>query len=152
MASAVNPNLTNSGMPTRRADAVDALLILRDINDGAETTNAAETPIMLHVEALGSNAIFINSLGSSGTVDASNYWTVTVEVASDAAFTTPTTVATQALAGGAAEYYIAIDGYMLATIRSEGATESLYIRCGLTETGTTATDVTYGAYLTPNYC
>ena len=146
---ATNPNLTPANIKTRRLDVLDVLLQLRNINDGAETTDAEETPIELKVEKLGPSAIIINSAGSSGTVDGSNFWTVEVEVADNLGFTNPTSVLTQVLGAGSEEFYYAIDGYMLETIRTAGEDESLYIRSKLTETGTTATDATYGAYIVP---
>ena len=70
-----------------------------------------------------------------------------MEVADNVGFTNPTSVLTQVLT--AEEFYYAIDGYMLETIRTAGEDESLYIRSKLTETGMTATDATYGCYISP---
>jgi len=146
--SAVNPNLAPAAAGTRRADMLDTLLLLRDINDGAETTDAVETALTLDVEKLHKAAIVLNSSGSSGTVDGSNYWNVVIEVADNASFTNATQVVDQQLPAGADEFYYPIDGYQLETIRTAGEDESIYIRSKLVETGTTATDATYGAYIT----
>lgn len=146
---ATNPNLMPADFKTRRLDALDVLLQLRDITDGAETTDAAETPIALKVEKLGPSALIIKSTGSSGVVDGSNFWTLEVEVADNISFTNPTSVLTQVLGAGAETFYYALDGYMLETIRTAGEDESLYLRSKLTETGTTATDATYGCYVVP---
>lgn len=146
--SAVNPNLAAASKATRRFDLVDGDLVLRNISDGAETTNAAETAVKFDAEKQGPYALIINSSGSSGTVDGSNFFTVTAEVADNVGFTNPTTVFSTALGDAAEEFYIALDGYMLETIRTAGEDASIYMRTRLTETGTTATDATYGAYLT----
>lgn len=146
--SAVNPGLTPASKATRRFDMVDGDLVLRNISDGAETTNAVETAISLDAEKQGPYALIINSAGASGTVDGSNFWTVTVEAADNAGFSNPTTVFSQRFAKAAQEFYVALDGYMLETLRTAGEDPSVFIRSRLTETGTTATDATYGAYLT----
>ncbi|MEO1208584.1 MAG: hypothetical protein AAFX78_03495 [Cyanobacteria bacterium J06638_20] len=146
--SAVNPNQAAPSTANRRADMVDSLLLLRDINDGAETTDAAEAAVNIDLESLSMAAIVINSSGSSGTVDGSNYWDLIIEAADNTGFSNPTTLLTQTLPGTAAEYYLPIDGRQLETFRTAGEDPSIYIRCRLSETGTTATDVTYGAYIT----
>lgn len=146
--SAVNPNLTAADRTTRRTDVVDALLILRDINDGAETATANETGIAIAAEKLGTSAIIVNLSGTAGTVDGSNYFTLRLEAADNSGFTNPTTIWSKVLPAAADEYYIAVDGYMLETIRTAGEDESIYLRAGVTKTGTTATGVTYGAFLT----
>ena len=147
--SAVNPGLTKPGAKTRRLNTLDALTVLRNITDGAETDTAAEAGVQLNVEALKAAAIFINSNGVDGTVDGSNNFTVSIEVADNSGFTNATQVFSQLLPAEAAEYYVAIDGYMLETIRTAGEDESTWIRSTATKAGTTATAVTYGAHLVP---
>lgn len=147
--SATNPNLAPaSNGKARRKIAVDALTILRDRTDGAETATAAETPIALDVEKLGNCAIQINGT-TAGTIDGSNLWTLAVTVADNVSMSDPTTVYSIASTPATFDRYIAIDGRMLESIRLAGQDESVYIRVTATKTGTTATGITYGAYIVP---
>lgn len=148
--SAVNPSLANSAQSAREYATVDNLLVLRDINDGAETATVNETGVALAVEKLGDSKVVINHSGTSGTVDGSNYFTVRIEVADNTGFTNLTSVRSIDLPAAADVYYVELSGAMLESIRTAGEDESIYIRSGVTKTGTTATDVTYGAFVTSN--
>ena len=144
--SAVNPNLAAADAGTRRADMVDSLLILRDISDGAETSDVAEAAVALAIEKLTMAAIKIDG-SCAGTVDGSNFWTLTINVADNVGMSDPTTIYTQVLPA-TFDYYVPIDGHQIELIRTDGQDESMYIQASVAETGTTATSVSYGAYVT----
>ncbi|NEQ45623.1 MAG: hypothetical protein F6K00_19590 [Leptolyngbya sp. SIOISBB] len=144
--SAVNPNLASADAETRRADMLDTLLLLRDIADGAETSDVAETAVALEVEKLSMAAIKIDG-SCAGTVDGSNFWTLTINVADNVGMSDPTAIHTQVLPASF-DYYVPIDGKQIEAIRTAGQDESLYIQASIAETGTTATSCTYGAYVT----
>lgn len=148
--SAVNPNLVLPSGEGREYTMVDYLLLLRDVNDGAETATANETPIAIAAEKLGDCAIVVNHRGTAGTVDGSNYFTLRLEAADNSGFSNPTTIWSKVFPAAADTYRIDVSGAMLESIRTTGEDASIYIRSGVTKTGTTATSVTYGAYLTSN--
>lgn len=145
---ATNPNLAPADAgQARRLVAVDAELILRDRTDAAETADAEETAVALNVEKLGRAAIKIDGV-CAGTVDGSNFWTLTIEAADNTGFTNATTILTRVLPA-AFDYYEPIDGAQIELLRTAGEDESIYIRAKVAETGTTATSVDYGALITP---
>lgn len=134
------PNLTD-----RRAYPFDKELELRDYGDGAESTDASETGIELAVRFFDTAKVVVNHAAIGGTVDGSNFWTVTVEI-SDVVGGTYTEVATTgALAATAAEIELPLSG-LLNTYKDA---DSAFIRVSATETGTTAGNLTYGAYIVP---
>lgn len=143
--SAVNPNLTPASRVERRAYPVDASLILRDITDGAESGTASETGVALPVRYLDLAKAVINHNAIGGTVDGSNYWTITIEI-SDVVGGTYTQVATTgALAAAKNEIELPLSGLL----NKYKDADSAFIRVTATETGTTAGNLTYGCYLVP---
>lgn len=148
---ASNPSLAPSNMAQREYDALDVLLMLRDIQDGAETTTAAETPILFKVEKIKTAAIVINQNAIGGTVDSSNYWTITVTAADNQAMSSPTTLYNSGnLTAAKKQIRVPLEGKAAELMRTAGESESVYIRVTATETGTTAGNLTYGAYITCN--
>lgn len=146
---ASNPSLAPSNMAQRAYDGIDTLLVLRDIQDGAETTTAAETPISLKVEKLSTATVVINQSAIGGTVDSSNYWTLTITAADTVGMSNPTTLYNSGnLTAAAKTIRVPLEGYAAELMRTSGENESIYIRITATETGTTAGNLTYGAYVT----
>lgn len=134
------PNLAD-----RRAYPFDAELELRDYGDGAESTTVSETAKEVAVRFLDVAKVVINHAAIGGTVDGSNFWTISVEI-SDLVGGTYTEIATTGALGETAdEIELPISG-LLAQYKDADAA---FIRVTATETGTTAGDLTYGAYLVP---
>lgn len=146
---ATNPSLAPSSIGGREFDMVDSLLILRAISDGAESGTATETSISLSVEKLGKATVIVQKSAIGGTVDGSNYWAISVLAADNSAMSDPTTLYdTGALSATAEEIRIPLDGLAAEQLRVSGQDESIYLAIKATETGTTAGDITYGAFVT----
>lgn len=128
-----------------RRGPVDDNLLLRDISDGAETTDAEETGIALNMDAVPNFRVCISISAVAGTTDGSNYWTINVQV-SDALAGTYTTIGTLQASGSAEKADLAFTRSQIESLDADAA----YIRTSLTETGTTATSITYGAWVMPS--
>lgn len=127
-----------------RLGPVDANLVLRDIADGAEAATAAETGIALDVRAQCSYKVALSISAAPGTIDGSNYWDISVEV-SDALAGTYTSVGSYRSKGGAEQIEIPVSGDNIAALDADSA----FMRVNATKTGTTATSITYGAWVVP---
>lgn len=146
---ATNPNLAPSTIAGREFDMLDTLLLLRDINDGAETGTATETAIAISVEKLPKCTVVVQKNAIGGTVDSSNYWAISVLAADNSSMTNATTLYdTGALSATAEQIRIPLEGKAAELLRTSGEDESVYLAVKATETGTTAGNITYGAYLT----
>lgn len=129
----------------RRGYQFDALLELRDYDAAAESTTASETGVEFAVRMIDVAKVVVDHAAIGGTVDGSNYWTVTVEV-SDVVGGTYTQIATTgALGAAAATVELPISGANATALDTDAA----FIRVSATETGSTAGDLTYGAYISP---
>lgn len=127
-----------------RGYVFDKELELRDIADGAETGTASETAIEFPVRKIDLYKCIVYHSAIGGTIDGSNYWTVTVEV-SDAVGGTYTQVATTGpLTATAKEIELPLSGLNATWMDADSG----WIRVTATETGATAGNLTYGAYLT----
>lgn len=145
--SAVNPNLSPSTIGDRRFDLLDTDLELRAPGEAAESGTASEAAISLEAEKLAYYKAVIDHAAIGGTVDGSNYWVISIDVSDDNA--TFVTVASQKLAATAGRHYLPLEGDAVAkAMAAAGETEALWIRVTATETGTTAGNLDYTAYLT----
>lgn len=132
-------------MASRRAYKFDENLKLRDYSAAALTTTASETGVAFDVLSIDTAKVVVHHAAIGGTVDASNYWTISVEV-SDLVGGTYTEIATsQPLGADANNVEIPISGALAEQLDSDAA----FIRVTATETGTTAGNLTYGAYVSP---
>ena len=132
-------------MADRRAYPFDKRLELRDYGDGAETGSADETGKELAVRDLDLAKVVVSHAAIGGTVDASNYWAINVQI-SDVVGGTYTTIATtDKLAAAAAEIELPLSGKLASYLDADSA----FIRVQAVETGTTAGNLTYGAYIVP---
>jgi len=130
-------------LQTRRGYSFDKQLELRDYGDGAESADANETGIELAVRDFDLAKVVIDHAAIGGTVDGSNYWEINVQV-SDVVGGTYTTVATTGiLAATAAQIELPLSGLL----NEYKDADSAFIRVQADETGTTAGDLTYGAYI-----
>lgn len=122
---------------------VDSLLLLRDIEDGAEAATVSEAGISFPVNAEPEFGVAVAVSSVSGTTDGSNYWTISVEV-SDVVGGTYTEVGSYQ-ASGTEESPV-----KLAFTRSQVMAidnDAKWVRVTATKTGTSATDITYGAWI-----
>ena len=79
-------------------------------------------------------------------MDASNYWTISIEVSDNNSDFVA--VASQQLAAAAGRHYLPLEGDAIAkAMAAAGETEALWVRVTATETGTTAGNLDYTAYL-----
>lgn len=144
--SAVNPNLTPSTIGDRRFDLLDVDLELRAPGEAAETGTASETAISLKAEKLAYYKAVVDHSAIGGTVDGSNYWTISIEVSDNNSDFVA--VASQQLAAAAGRHYLPLEGDAIAkAMAAAGETEALWVRVTATETGTTAGNLDYTAYL-----
>lgn len=134
------PNLT-----VRRAYPYDAELELRDYGDGAETGTAAETGIELAVRFFDTAKVVIDHAAIGGTVDGSNHWTISVGISNVVGGTYVTVATTGILTVAAAKIELPLSG-LLNTYKDA---DSAFIQVVATEAGTTAGNLTYGAYIVP---
>ena len=145
--SAVNPNLSASTTAPRRYDLVDGDLQLRAPSAAAISATTAETAVELKAEKLSYYKAVVQYSAIGGTVDASNYWTVNIEASANNS--TFVVVGSQKLAAAADRLYIALEGEAVAAAMDVAAQgEALYVRVRAVETGTTAGNLDYFAYLT----
>jgi len=135
------PNLT-----VRRAYPFDDALELRDYGDGAESATAAETGIELAVRYFDLAKVVIDHAAIGGTVDGSNYWVISVQISDVVGGTYTEVVTTGILGAAAAKIELPLSG-LLNTYKDA---DSAFIRVVATETGTTAGNLTYGAYIVPS--
>lgn len=144
---AANPNLAPSTIAPRRFDMVDGDLELRGPGEAAESTTAAETAIALKAEKLKYYKAVIDHAAIGGTVDGSNYWTIEIQGSdnnSDWAL-----LGSQRLAAAKARVYIPLEGEAVASaMAAAGENEALFVRVRAVETGTTAGNLDYNAFLT----
>jgi hypothetical protein len=132
-------------LDARRAYPFDKLLELRDYGDGAESADANETGKELAVRDFDTAKVVIDHAAIGGDVDGSNYWVINVQV-SDLVGGTYTTVATTGILGtAAAKIEIPLSG----KFNEYADDDSAFIRVQADETGTTAGNLTYGAYVVP---
>lgn len=125
-----------------RRGPVDDLLLLRDIEDGAEAATTAETGVAFNATAQNGYKAVASISSVSGTTDGSNYWTLSVEV-SDAIGGTYTEVGSYQATGADEQVEIPLSGSYVEALDADAA----WVRVTATKTGTTATDITYGAWL-----
>ncbi len=125
--------------------------VLRKASDGAETTSAAEAPVLLDVidatdyadRQLGSIAVAVMiNVTDMDTADGDETYTIALEVASDSVFTTPTKVAELAVPT-TGKYYLVVN---IPTVEALNSSFK-YIRTNLTVAGTTPS-ITYAANIT----
>lgn len=144
---ATNPNLTAATLADRRFDLLDGDLELRAPGSAAISATTAETAISLSAESLTAYKAVVDHSAIGGTVDGSNYWTVVIEASDNNSDFVQ--VATQKLAAAAKRHYLPLEGAgIAAAMAAAGETEALYIRVRAVETGTTAGNLDYTAYLT----
>lgn len=133
------------GMENRRAYPFDKALELRPYTDAAESADASETGIELAVRAFDVAKVVVSHAAIGGTVDGSNYWEVNVQI-SDVVGGTYTTVATTGILGAtAAQIELPLSG----KLNEYKDADSAFIRIQADETGTTAGNLTYGAFIVP---
>lgn len=130
----------------RRAYHFDALLELRDYDAAALSATASETGVALEVRDEDVFKVVVHHAAIGGTVDGSNFWTVSVEVSDTQGGTYTEVASTGALGAAALDIELAISGKDVNRLDAD----SDWIRVTATETGTTAGDLTYGAYVTPS--
>jgi hypothetical protein len=133
------------GLDTRRAYYFDGDLELRPYTDSAETGDANETGIEFAVRNIDVAKVVIDHAAIGGTVDGSNYWEINIQV-SDVVGGTYTTVATTGILGATASR---IEIPLSGKFNEYKDADSAFIRVQADETGTTAGNLTYGAYITP---
>lgn len=129
----------------RSAYWFDKELELRDYAAAAESATVSETGVELAVRHLDVAKVVIDHAAIGGTVDGSNFWAISVEV-SDLVGGSYTEIATtRALGATANQIELPISGLFAEYKDADAA----FIRVTATETGTTAGNLTYGAYVTP---
>lgn len=129
----------------RRSYWTDALLLLRDAaNDTAESATASETAVEFDVTYNDKFKVAIEYADIGGTVDGSNFWTISVEV-SDTQGGTFTEVGSSGALPVSGPAEIVISGLNVENLDADAD----WIRVTATETGTTAGDLNYSAYVTP---
>jgi hypothetical protein len=132
-------------LDTRRGYHFDGDLELRPYTDAAESADANETGIEFAVRDIDLAKVVVNHAAIGGTVDGSNYWEINIQV-SDVVGGTYTTVATTGILGTAAK---TIELPLSGKLNEYLDADSAFIRVQADETGTTAGNLTYGAYITP---
>jgi hypothetical protein len=135
---------TPGKIATRRAREFDAALELRDYDAAALSATTSGTGKEFNVRTLMGFKAVIDNAAIGGTVDGSNYWTITIEV-SDVIGGTYTAIGSIRLPATAGSYDIPLSGEWAEQLDSD----CKFIRVTATETGTTAGNLTYGAYLSP---
>lgn len=144
---ATNPNLAPSDLGTRRFDMFDTLLSLRDADAVALSASNAENGIQIEAEKICYYKAVIQHDAIGGTVDGSNFWTVTVETSDNNSDWV--VIRSIQLAADAQRYDVAIEGAEVeALMEAAGENEALWIRVNAALTGTTAGDLDYTAFLT----
>ena len=129
----------------RRAYHYDSLISLRDAkNDTAESATASEAAVEFASRSTDKFKVAIEYADIGGTVDASNFWTISVEV-SDLSGGTFTEVGSSGALPVSGPAEIVLSGLQIENLDSDAA----WIRVTATETGTTAGDINYSAYITP---
>ncbi|MEM9947799.1 MAG: hypothetical protein AAF810_17315 [Cyanobacteria bacterium P01_D01_bin.36] len=132
-------------MADRRAYHFDVELELRDYDATAASATASETGKAFEVRAIDTAKVVVHHAAIGGTVDESNYWSVGIEV-SDLVGGTYTEIANSGpLPATAGQVEVPISGQQASVLDSDSA----FIRVTATKTGTTAGNLTYGAYITP---
>lgn len=129
----------------RRRKSFDSLLELRDYDDAAVSATTSETGISFEVRMIDNAKVVVDHAAIGGTVDASNYWTVAVEISNVVGGTYTEIATTGALGATAASIELPISGEFADYKDNDAA----FIRVTATETGTTAGDLTYGGYISP---
>lgn len=132
-------------LDVRRAYPFDKQLELRDYSDGAESATASETGVELAVRYFDTAKVVIDHTAIGGTVDGSNYWVVSVEISDLVGGTYTEVINTGNLTATASKIELPLSG-LLNTYKDA---DSAFIRVTATETGTTAGNLTYGAYVVP---
>lgn len=129
----------------RRAYHFDALLELRDYDATAASTTTSETGVAFESRKTDVFKVVVHHAAIGGTVDGSNYWTISVEVSDVQGGTYTEVASTGALAAASAQIELAISGVNVERLDADAD----WIRVTATETGSTAGNLTYGAYITP---
>ena len=129
----------------RRAYHFDSELELRDYNAAALSATGSETGVAFEVRSIDVAKVVVHHAAIGGTLDGSNYWTVSVEISDLVGGTYTEIASTGALTADATELELPISGSMAEALDADAA----FIRVTATETGTTAGNLTYGAYITP---
>ena len=120
----------------------DALLLLRDINDGAETATATEAAVDFVAADHGDFKVIV-SVTALDTVNTDETYNLAIEVDADSDFSTPVAVGTLAFSATGV-YEIPLSKAQVENLESGG----IKMRTKMTIGGTTPS-ITYGAYLTP---
>lgn len=144
---ATNPNLAAATLADRRFDLLDGDLELRSPASAAISGTTAETAISLKAERLTAYKAVVSHSAIGGTVDGSNFWTVAIEASDNNSDFVQ--VATQKLGAAARRHYLPLEGAgVAAAMAAAGENKALYVRVRAIETGTTAGNLDYTAYLT----
>ena len=134
------PNLAD-----RRAYHFDGDLELRDYDAAALSATASETGKNFEIRAVDTVKVVVHHAAIGGTVDGSNFWTVSVQVSDLVGGTYTEVASTGALTAAAATIELPISGVDVTRLDADAD----WVRVTATETGTTAGNLTYGAYITP---
>lgn len=132
-------------MADRRAYHFDVLLELRDYDAAAVAASTAETGKAFDVRKIDTAKVVVHHAAIGGTVDASNYWQVAVEISDVVGGTYSQLAISEPLTATASQLEIVLSGITATLVDADSA----FIRVRAVETGTTAGNLTYGAYITP---
>lgn len=132
-------------MAQRRAYHFDALLELRDYDAAAVSTTTSETGKAFEVRTIDVAKVVVHYADIGGTVDGSNYWTVSVEVSNVVGGTYTEIASSGVLPAAGSSIEVVISGITAEALDADAG----FIRVTATETGSTAGNLTYGAYITP---
>lgn len=140
---------TASTISDRRYELLDAELLLRDYEATAATGDTNGDAVEFYAEKYISYEFVIQNAAIGGTVDASNYWTVVVEGDITSSFSDPVTLASVQLPATAGVRHIPMSGERAKELRlaDSVASQIKYVRVKLDETGTTAGNLTVGAFI-----
>ncbi len=129
----------------RRAYYFDSNLELRDYDATALAATGSETGVEFAARATDVFKVVVHHADIGGTVDGSNYWTISVEVSDLVGGAYTEIASTGNLTATNSVIELAISGVDVERLDADAE----FIRVTATETGTTAGDLTYGAYITP---
>lgn len=132
----------------RRDNSVfDKATELRNYSAAAVTGDTNGTGIEYYSLLEISFRVIVKWAAIGGTVDGSNFWTINVQV-SDTLGGTYVTIGSHVLPAAAGEVPLSFTGKYVESKLSNAK----FIRVQADETGTTAGDLTYGAFIAPSNC